>query len=113
MRSPAAPWIALLAGPIVFLMNLQANFTAVPWVCATGNYWVLHAIHAFALALVLWAGLVAHRGWQASGGGVSSEGADIKSRDHFVGLLGVMSAALSVALIVAQWYPEFVLGACQ
>ena len=80
MRSPAAPWIALLAGPVVFLINLQANFTAVPWVCATGNYWLLHAIHAVALTLVIWAGLVAHRVWQTSGGGVSSEGADIKSR---------------------------------
>ena len=113
MKSPAAPWIALLAGPIVFLINLQANFTAVPWVCATGNYWLLHAIHTVALILVISAGIVAHGVWQRSGGGVSSEAADIESRDHFIGLLGVMSATFSVALIVAQWYPEFVLGACQ
>lgn len=113
MKSPAAPWIALLAGPIVFLMNLQANFTAVPWVCATGNYWLLHAIHAFTLLLVIAAGLIAHTIWQASGGGVSSEGADTRSREHFLGLLGVMSAAFSILLIAAQWYPEFVLGACQ
>ena len=113
MRSSAAPWIALLAGPIVFLVNLQANFTAVPWVCATGNYWLLHTIHTIGLALILGAGLVAHRVWQTSGGGASSEGADVKSREHFLGLLGVMGAALSVALLLAQWYPEFVLGACQ
>ena len=64
MKSPSVPWIALLAGPILALTNQLANFVAVPWVCATGNYWLLHALHVIAIALVVWAGSISHRLWR-------------------------------------------------
>ena len=113
MKSPSVPWIALLAGPSLALANQLANFVAVPWVCATGNYWLLHAFHVIAIALAVWAGSISHRLWQIRGGGASSEAGDIESRDHFLGFIGVMTAAFSVALLLAMWYPNFVLGACQ
>ena len=69
--------------------------------------------HVISIALVVWAGWISHRLWQVRGGGASSEAGDIASRDHFLGFLGVMTAAFSSPCLCAMWYPNFVLGACQ
>jgi hypothetical protein len=98
MRTAVSPWIGLLAGPTLFLTNMEANFIAVPWVCATGNYWVLHFLHAVALLLILG---VLGMAWLAI------------AKQWFLGTLGVMSAAFSLTLLVAHWIPNFILGACQ
>lgn len=113
MRSPVAPWIALTTGPLVCLVNQWLNFVFVPWVCGTSNYWVLHTTHLIALALIVWSGVLAHRVWQRTGGGASSEGPEVKSRDHFLGLVAMMTSALSATLVLGMWLPNFLLGACQ
>ncbi len=113
MKSPVAPWIALITGPLLCLINQLINFVAVPWVCATQNYWLLHLTHALAFGLVVWAGFLSHRVWRDTGGGVSSEGPEVKARDHFLGLIAIMTSAFSAALVLAMWLPNFMLGACQ
>jgi hypothetical protein len=113
MKPDARPWVSLLTGPLMFLLNLQANFTMAPWVCATGNYWALHLVHAIALSFVIWAGWHVHGLWQQHGGGTSDESSEVKSRDHFLGLLGLMINVFSGTLIIAQWVPNFLIGACQ
>ena len=98
MRAEVAPWIGLLAGPTLFLTNMEANFVAVPWVCATGNYWLLHLFHAATLTLILSVAAVARA---------------VIARDRFLGELGVLSSVFSTALLIAHWVPNFILGACQ
>ena len=87
-----------MAGPTLFLTNMEANFVAVPWVCATGNYWLLHTFHAVTLILMLSVFAIAR---------------NVGQRDRFLGELGSLSSAFSIALLVAHWIPNFILGACQ
>jgi hypothetical protein len=113
MKPDVWPWISLFTGPTAFLLNLQANFTMAPWVCATGNYWALHVAHVIAFGAVAWAAWHVHGVWQDAGGGASDESAEVRSRDHFIGLLALMINVFSAGLIVAQWVPDFIMGACQ
>jgi hypothetical protein len=113
MKPDAWPWIALFTGPTAFLLNLQANFTMAPWVCATGNYWAPHVAHLVAFSAILWAAWHVHGVWQDAGGGPSDESSDVRARDHFLGLLALMVNVFSAGLILAQWVPDFILGACQ
>jgi len=107
------PWFGLLAGPSVFLLNLQANFTMVPWVCATHNYWPIHLAHVIALAVVAWSGLLAWRAYERAGKGVPGEEGTSADRERFLSVMGCIIASFSLLSLVAHWIPNFILSACQ
>jgi hypothetical protein len=107
------PWLGLLVGPSVFLINLQANLTMVSWVCATHNYWAIHLSHVISVAVVAWSGLLAHRAYLRVGRGVPGEAGDANDRERFVAVGGLLVAAFSIVSLTAHWIPNFILSACQ
>lgn len=107
------PWLGLLTGPIIFLINLQANFTMVSWVCATHNYWAFHLAHAMSIALVSWSILLSWRAYARTGQGVPGEEGDAADRERFVSVMGLIVGSFSILSLIAHWIPNFLLGACQ
>ena len=110
---PGALWAGILAGPMAALVQLQANYALVLWVCGTGSAWALHAVSLAALLVASGAGLLAWRNWQRAGADWDDEGAGVLPRSRFMSAVGMFVSAHSALVIVAQWVAVFVYSACQ
>ena len=107
------PWLGLLTGPSVFLINLQVNFTMVSWVCATHNYWAIHLVHVISIIVAAWSGLLAWRAYGRVGRGVPGEAGDAGDRERFLAVSGLLISSFSILSLIAHWIPNFILSACQ
>ena len=110
---PGALWAGILAGPLAALVQLQANYALVLWVCGTGRAWSLHAVSAAALLGAVGAGLLSWRNWQRAGGDWDDGGAGVLPRSRFMAAVGMLVSAHSALVVVAQWIAVFVYSACQ
>lgn len=110
-----ALWASLLAGPVVWLLQFQTNFTLVPILCRSGARNVaLHAVFVVALLLVALAGLLAWRNFRAVGAtDEASDDAGVVPRTRFMSLLGLCVACVFFVVILAQWVASWVFGPCQ
>jgi hypothetical protein len=106
-------WLAVLIGPIAWLVYLQTAYALVPWACRrpTGGMIALLAAGGVALALST-AGLVA--GWQAWRRiDRSREAAGAATtRARFIALTGIGTSALFVLVVVAGMLPLLLLAPC-
>ena len=110
---PGALWAGILAGPMAALVQLQANYALVLWVCGTGRAWALHAVSLAALLVAVGAGLLSWRNWQRAGADWDDEGAGVLPRSRFMAAVGMLVSAHSALVVVAQWVAVFVYSACQ
>ena len=110
---PVVLWACILAGPTAALVQLQANYALVLWVCGTGRAWALHAVSLAALAVCAGAGLLAWRNWRAAGADWDDGGAGVLPRSRFMSAVGMFVSAHSALVVVAQWVAVFVYSACQ
>jgi hypothetical protein len=110
--SDVALWTSVLTGPIVFLLNLQVNYTMVDWACNTGNDWTLHVAHAVALLVSLASALLGRSLWMRIGGGWPDSAAGSESRSRLLAVVGTIGGAGFAISILAQWITVMVLGAC-
>jgi hypothetical protein len=110
-----ALWAALLAGPVVWLVQFQTNYTLVPLLCRGGAHnLALHAVFVVALLVVAASALLAWRNFRAAG--ATTEGEDeagVIPRTRFMSLLGLLVTAMFFLVIVAQWIASWVFGPCQ
>ena len=75
-----ALWTGLLAGPIIWLMQFQTNYTLVPWACRSGEHFLIYIVVAVALLLVAGAGFLSWRSWQETGRDWPDEEAGVRPR---------------------------------
>ena len=110
-----ALWAGLLAGPVVWLLQFQTNYTLVPLLCRGGAKNVaLHAVFVVALLLVASAGLLAWRNFRAAVGGTEGTGeSGVLQRTRFMSLLGLCVAGIFFLVILSQWIASWVFGPCQ
>lgn len=110
-----ALWACLLAGPVVWLLQFQTNYTLVPILCRSGEGNVaLHAVFVVALLLVASAGVAAWRNFRAAGD--TAQGTDesgVLQRTRFMSLLGMCVTGIFFLVILAQWVASWVFGPCQ
>jgi hypothetical protein len=109
-RENLALWIGILGTPLLWLVQFQINYMLVPWACATGHRWPLHATTALFLVLAAIPIYVARRCQQASGSGQRETSGD--GRRRFMAVLGLYSSTLFFLVIVAQGIPSFILDPC-
>jgi hypothetical protein len=110
---PGSLWAGILAGPLAALVQLQANYALVLWVCGTGQAWALHAVSLAALLVAAGAGLLSWRNWQRAGADWDDEGAGVLPRSRFMSAVGMFVSAHSALVVIAQWVAVFVYSACQ
>jgi hypothetical protein len=110
--SDLALWTTVLAGPVVFLVNLQVNYTMVDWACNTGHDWALHVAHLAAVIVVAAATLLAVALWRRLGGGWPDSRGGPHARSRLLATLGALGGGLFGVSILAQWITVIVLGAC-
>jgi hypothetical protein len=108
-----ALWIGVLAGPFIWLLSFQANFTLAPWACKFDTKIALFLVTIAALILVAGSGLLAWREWTALGRIAPDEAAGAVGRSRIMALGGVLLSAMFFLVILAQAVPELILGACE
>jgi hypothetical protein len=111
MKREIALWSALLIPPVVWFMNLLANFALAPFAC--GYHWwaVLHVISLVCVLIAAACAILAWRQWQYLGREVPSEGSGA-ARARIMALGGVALSSMFVLVILAMWLAQAILGAC-
>lgn len=103
----------MLVGPVVWLLQFQANYTLVTLTCNHGGKWALHAVSVVALLLTAGAGALAWSNWREAGEGTENEGWGVLPRSRFMSVLGMLVSAMFFIVIFAQWIASWVFGPCQ
>ena len=110
---PSVPiWFANLAPPIAALAHLQFSFVLEHTACATGSKIGIHVITAVLLAIVIWAGLLARRKWLELGADDPKQLPGPPGSRRLMALFGMIGAFIFGLFIIAQWFPNLVLGTC-
>jgi hypothetical protein len=112
-RRNLALWTGVLAGPVVWLLSFEANFTLAPWACEFNTKIALFLVTIAALILVAASGLLAWREWNTLGRVSPDDIAGALGRSRVMALGGVLLSAMFFLVIVAQAIPELILGACE
>jgi hypothetical protein len=112
-RGIAAVWFALLAGPLAWMLGLNAEYGLVRVACAKDSMLYLHAVSFLTLLLALSGGWVAWREWRRTGDDwpESEEGGAIP-RSRFMTTMGLLASALFSLTILCQWVASFFLNPC-
>lgn len=117
-RRLATLWAGLLAGPLVFLVVLQANYVLSYVSCETRQTWFLHGL---TLAGVLAVAVAGWRCWRIGAGGARmqpSSGEPVgqrtsETRAIWMGYAGAALSAWFVVAIASMDIPVLVLRTCQ
>ena len=102
-------WFGILAGPLAFLLNLQLSYMLVQPACVTTHHLILHLVPVGALLLTVSGGVSAWRNWQVE----SNKAAGVLPCGRFMAGVGLLISVLFLAVIAAQWLPNFILTPCQ
>lgn len=108
-----ALWTAILAGPVVWLLSFQANFTLAPWACDFKSKGALITVTILALVLVACSGLLAWREWSALGKVPPDDAPGVMGRTRVMALAGVLLSSLFFIVVLAQSIPNWIIGACE
>jgi hypothetical protein len=106
------PWVGLLTGPVVFLLDLQVNLSIVSWVCSTGQFWMLHLTTLLSLIATAGAGWLAWRTWHRATERIAVPVSGPLAPDQFLGFIGVLTSGFFLIVLIALWTPVVLLGSC-
>lgn len=105
-------WAAILAGPLLFLADLQTSYMLAGPACEAGARGILLPSTAVAAGLVVAAGMLAVRRLRTLPQDADPEGARVPDRNRFLAMAGVVLSAGFLLLIVANLVPKLILGLC-
>ena len=111
-RGIALLWFAVLAGPLAWMLGLNAQYALVPVACAKQNMLYLHSVSVLTLLLAVAGGLVAWREWKRTGREWPGEVPGAIPRSRFMVALGLLASALFALTIVAQWAANLFFHPC-
>ena len=105
------PWAGLAAGPGAWAVNLQANYAAVPWICAHR----VNFVPTLALVLASFALAGAVLSWQAwrAASSVGDETGSGGAPAHLLAGISIMSGILFALVILTQGAAALVLDGCE
>jgi nicotinamide riboside transporter PnuC len=111
-RGMAALWFAVLAGPVAWMLGLNAAYGFVRVACDQQSLLPLHGVSLLTLLLALAGGATAWREWRRAGGEWPDEGGGTLPRSRFMTALGLMAGPFFALVIVAQWTANLFFNPC-
>ncbi|MBW3654468.1 MAG: hypothetical protein KY444_00045 [Gemmatimonadetes bacterium] len=111
-RRMAWLWFAVLAGPLAWMLGLNAEYGLVRVACDKDSLLGLHLVSIATLLLALAGGLVSWREWKHAGREWPGEEGGPTGRSRFMAALGLMASALFALVILAQWITNLFLHPC-
>jgi hypothetical protein len=105
-------WPALLLAPIFALADQSVAYSLLEWSCKVQKPFVPHMAHAVFLLLTLVTIAMAWPRWRNRPPEKREDAGDEATRRSTFGVMATLVGALSALVIVAMWYPHFVLSPC-
>jgi uncharacterized membrane protein (DUF4010 family) len=105
-------WPALLLAPSLALTNLSITYALVTPSCARQDMLAPNLVSALLLlvcALFSWG---AWRNWRARPAAENQASDAAGYRPPFIALVAFMVGALSCLVVLAQWFPQWILSPC-
>lgn len=103
---------AFIVAPFLALMDQSVAYAFAGWACAHQQEAVPHAVHAVFLVAVLAATFFAWTTARAALPAMREEAGFSVHRHDMLAACALALGALSAAVIVALWIPQFVLSPC-
>lgn len=103
-------WFALLAVPVLVLIDQSVAYVATQWACAHQSALAVHGVHVPFLLAAAAGTVAAWHSWRQSSPLKAQN--ETLARRHFLAGLATGSAALSVLAILAMWAVSWVLRSC-
>jgi hypothetical protein len=108
-----ANWPALLIAPFLALANLSITYALATPECSHQSDVSMNVVSAVILAICVVLTFIAWRNWLAQGAGRSTLKADDAAlRGRFTSAVAGMVGTLSCLVVIAQWFPQWVLSPC-
>ncbi|HVL06843.1 MAG TPA: hypothetical protein VM388_12715 [Acidimicrobiales bacterium] len=105
-------WYGILGAPVVWLVRISVASALVPYACASGRTWTIHATTVLALALSAAAGVIAWRGWRRWEHG-RADGERPGTRSHLLAVMGVLLSVMFTLAVVMEGLAPFYMDPCQ
>ena len=110
--SRGVPSAGIYAGPAAWLIDTQANYALVPWICA--HQWQLVPVVALVFAaLSLAGGFLSWRGYAAAAPTPLPDSSGGGQPHRFVGLMGIAMAVLFAIIILVHGAAGLVFHGCE
>ena len=109
-RGPIRRFDAVAGGPIWWACHLGASYWLIPRTCRWAQEWPLHLVTVVFVALIgraLLSGVQVLRAARAA-----PEHDPARSRDIFIGCVGIAFSVLFGAVTLAEWFPVLNLSPC-
>jgi hypothetical protein len=113
MKFEAMLWAGILISPIVWFINLEANFALAPLACSGSSRLPLYLVSAISLALVVLAGSISLSRWQLPERNAAGELTPARPRRRAMAVAGLGLSGLFFLVIVAQAIPNLMLAGCE
>lgn len=104
--------VALLAGPVLALLNQGLMYSVNMWACGHDTPWVMHIVPFVCVCLSAIAAVVGYRRWNGVGRGTEDQLNTVDSTLRFLALLTLGISIFSSAVILAQWASAVVFPPC-
>jgi hypothetical protein len=106
-------WPALLLAPTLALTDLAVNYALVTPSCTRQNLVATNLVSAAILLICLLFTVQAWRNRVRQGGGTAETRADAAAlAGRFIALVAAMVGALSCLVVLAIWFPQWILSPC-
>lgn len=105
-------FFGILAPPVLWAARFGVSYVLVPYVCANGWTWLLHAITGGTIAAIVAVGIGSWRRWR-SGPGANPMPEEALGTWRFMSLVGVLSAAFFLLVTLAEGLANFFVHPCQ
>ncbi|MGZ5888147.1 MAG: hypothetical protein ACXWKI_14515 [Ramlibacter sp.] len=105
-------WPALLVAPFLALSNLAITYALVTPSCSHQRMLAPHLVSALLLIACAWMSWMAWRNWSDAGAQHDLPSDARQKRRPFVALVAFMVGSLSCLVVIAQWFPQWVLSPC-
>ncbi len=106
-------WFGVFAGPVGWGLDVSISYALVQWTCEMDHPNVLHLFTLLGLVIVAAGGAASYWCLSHTPSDASTGGGYSADRSRFLAILGLALTAMSLALVVANAVPRFILSPCQ
>lgn len=111
--TPKALWLLIVVGPIITAIQHELNYILVGHACSAQRNLALYGVTLLAMVLTIALIIVGYGIWKRTRATWPGEEEDLETRVTFIAILGMLSSATSLHIIIAQFIATIVFDPCQ
>jgi hypothetical protein len=105
-------WVGILAGPVVWALDLTISYALVKWTCGSQHMFVMHLITATSLLMIGGGAAASWGALQRAPHQAALDGPRPIDRGRFMALLGLVMCPMFALAVIGNQIPRLLLDAC-